>query len=301
MVTCKNPRSSEQKPELDLTPLEALGGVMISQVSVVPFSGRTLRSHFTERFQLTEKLFEQNRRNPDHAHSNAYLEVTLEGGYILYRGPNAQTCQPWTVVYHPAGEVHSNSVPSTGARILIVEIAQQELAWLRGCCRFVEESLTFEGGAPAWLAPRIYREFIHWDEVSPLSIEGLVLELLADILRRKVQASPKGVPEWLRHADELIREKFAKRLTLAGIAHEVGIHPVYLAQEYRRHYKCTVGHRIRQLRIEQASRQISETDLSLVNVALASGFSDQSHFTVAFKNFTGMTPSAYRCISRETK
>jgi len=267
---------------------------MLSEVSVVPFSGKTLRSHSTDRFQLTEKLFKQNGRNPDHAHSNAYLEVTLEGGYTLYRGDKAQTCQPWTVVYHPVGEVHSNSVPSTGVRILIVEIASRELPWIRECCPFAEDSLTFEGGGPAWFAARIYREFTHSDEMSPLVIEGLVLELLADILRRKARTSPKDAPEWLREADELIRTRFAERLTLADIASKVGIHPVHLAQEYRRHYKSTIGHRIRQLRIEQASKQMLESNASLVNVALASGFSDQSHFTVAFKNFTGTTPSAYR-------
>jgi AraC family transcriptional regulator len=55
---------------------------------------------------------------------------------------------------------------------------------------------------------------------------------------------------------------------------------------------------MRQLRIERASRQILQTDLPLVEIALASGFSDQSSFTVAFKNVTGMTPSVYRRISR---
>lgn len=273
---------------------------MFSKVSVVPYSGKTLRSHLATRFRLIEQLFEPNPRNPNHAHSNAYLEVTLEGGYILYRGQKAQTCQPWTILYHPAGEVHSNSVPSTGVRILIIEIASQELSWIRGCCRIAEDSLSFEGGEPAWFAARLYREFKHSDEVSPLVIEGLVLELLADIFRRQAQKSPTGVPEWLSHANELIQTKFAEKITLADIAGQVGIHPVHLAKEYRRRYKLTVGHQIRQLRIDYASKQIMETDLSLVNIALASGFSDQSHFTVAFKNFMGTTPSAYRCISRET-
>jgi AraC family transcriptional regulator len=273
---------------------------MFSNVSVVSFSGKTVRSHCTAGFTLTEKLFEPDRRNSNHAHANAYIEVTLEGGYILYRCHRAQTCQPWTIVYHPAGEVHSHSVPLAGVRILIVEIAQKVLPWIRECCPFAEASLTLEGGGPGWLAARLYREFIHSDEVSPLVVEALALELLADILRRKAQASPKGAPQWLRHADELIRTKFAERLTLADIARVVGIHPVNLAQEYRRRYQHTVGHQIRQLRMDYASKQILQTNSSLADIALASGFSDQSHFTVAFKNFTGTTPSAYRCICRET-
>ena len=272
---------------------------MFSKISVVPFSGKTLRSYSTARFLMTEKLFKQDGRNARHSHSNAYLEVTLEGGYFLHLGDKTQACQPWTIVYHPAGEVHSNSVPPTGVRILIVEIAPQELSWIRDSCRSAQESLTLEGGESAWLAARVYREFSNLDEVSPLVLEGLLLQLLGDILRSKAQQSPKGVQEWLRQANELIRERYAEKLTLADIAREVGIHPVHLAQEYRRRYNCTVGHQIRKLRIQNASKQILETDLPLVSIALASGFSDQSHFTVAFKNVTGTTPSAYRGLSRE--
>jgi AraC family transcriptional regulator len=273
---------------------------MFSDASVVPFSGKTLRSHSTAGFRLTEKLFGPDRRNLNHAHANAYIEVILKGGYILSRHRRPQTCRPWTIVYHPAGEVHSHSFPLAGVRILIVEIAPQALPWIRECCRFAEDSLTLEGGGPGWLAARLYREFIHSDEISPLIVEALALELLADILRSKPPGSPKGAPEWLHHADELIRAKFAERLTLADIAREVGIHPVNLAQEYRRRYQCTVGHQIRKLRLEFASKQISETNLALIDIALASGFSDQSHFTVAFKNFSGTTPSAYRYMCRET-
>lgn len=272
---------------------------MFEKISVVPFAGKTLRSYSTSRFLLTEKFFEQDPRNARHSHSNAYLEVTLEGGYFLHVGERTQMCQPWTVVYHPAGEVHSNSVPSTGVRILIIEIASGELSWIQECCRSAQESLAFKGGEPGWVAARVYREFSNSDEVSPLVLEGLLLELLGNILRNSVPRSPKDGQEWLRRADEFIRSRFAEKLTLADIARAVGVHPVHLAQEYRRRYKCTIGHQIRNLRIQHASKQIVETDLPLVNIALSSGFSDQSHFTVAFKNVTGTTPSAYRGISRE--
>ncbi len=264
--------------------------------SVVPFSGRTIRSHSTAGFRLTEQLFAPDCRNSNHAHANAYVEVTLEGGYALYRGSEVHTCQPWTIVYHPAGEVHSNAVPATGARILIVEITPEKLPWIRECCRGAEDSLTFEGGGSGRFAARLYREFMQSDEVSSLVLEACALELLAEILRPEAPPSHKVAPEWLERADDLIRARFAEKLTLADIAKEVGIHPVNLAQGYRRYYQRTVGHQIRELRIEFASKQMVQTDASLVDIALASGFSDQSHFTVAFRNLMGMTPSAYRSM-----
>lgn len=274
---------------------------MYSTASVVEFSGRTLRSHTTAGFQLTEKIYPADPPNPSHAHAKAYVEVTLKGQYVLHLKNKTQVCQPWTMVYHPAGEVHSHCVSPSGARILIIEIASQELRWIRECCAFAEDSLAFEGGKPAWFAARVYREFLHSDSVSPMILEGLALELLAEILRGQASETIKRIPDWLVRADEMIRARYLERLTLSDIAQEVGIHPVNLAQEYRRRFKYTVGNKIRQLRIEHATGQILRTNLPLVEIALASGFSDQSSFTVTFKQITGMTPSAYRRISRPTK
>ena len=43
-----------------------------------------------------------------------------------------------------------------------------------------------------------------------------------------------------------------------------------------------------------AQRALLETNDSLAEVALASGFADQSHFTRAFRTITGASPGAWR-------
>ena len=58
---------------------------------------------------------------------------------------------------------------------------------------------------------------------------------------------------------------------------------------------------LRRLRLGIASRTLVFTKHSLVDVALASGFADQSHFTREFKRYFGRTPRAYReHYTRET-
>jgi AraC family transcriptional regulator len=46
--------------------------------------------------------------------------------------------------------------------------------------------------------------------------------------------------------------------------------------------------------VEFAGRQLATSALPLVEVALAAGFSDQSHFTKIFKRQMGMTPAEYQ-------
>lgn len=75
------------------------------------------------------------------------------------------------------------------------------------------------------------------------------------------------------------------------------MHPVYLASEFRRRFVLTVGEYVRRLRIDYACGEISAREnVSLAEIALATGFSSQSHFSKTFKRVTGMTPLEYRSL-----
>lgn len=49
-----------------------------------------------------------------------------------------------------------------------------------------------------------------------------------------------------------------------------------------------------QVRLEKASRLIDDSDARLIDVAYQLGFSDPSHFTRAFKSWTGLAPRQFR-------
>jgi AraC family transcriptional regulator len=51
---------------------------------------------------------------------------------------------------------------------------------------------------------------------------------------------------------------------------------------------------VRKLRVEQARRDLLATDQPLSTIALATGFTDQAHFSRVFKQLTGLTPGAFR-------
>jgi AraC-like DNA-binding protein len=80
------------------------------------------------------------------------------------------------------------------------------------------------------------------------------------------------------------------RLYWFGRELAVGVHPVYLASAFRRHYRCSIGEYKRRLRVEFICGEIARSDAPLSQVALAAGYSDQAHFSRSFKRFAGMTP-----------
>jgi len=93
---------------------------------------------------------------------------------------------------------------------------------------------------------------------------------------------------------DLLTERCTAAFTLAGLAAEADVHPGHLADAFRRHFGCTVGAHVRRQRVALACRHLAGSEAPLADIALLTGFADQSHFTRTFKRQIGLTPAAYR-------
>jgi AraC family transcriptional regulator len=102
------------------------------------------------------------------------------------------------------------------------------------------------------------------------------------------------VPSWLLRIREMLQEQEHPRLTLAELSRCVGRHPVQISRQFRHHFACTISEYMRRVRIARAQALLHCRDLEVAEIALACGFSDQSHFTTAFRRLTGMPPHRYR-------
>jgi AraC family transcriptional regulator len=104
-----------------------------------------------------------------------------------------------------------------------------------------------------------------------------------------------GLTAWQeRRAKELLSADPSVSLRLADLAKECGLS----ASQFGRAFRKSVGmppHRwMLQQRIERAKVLLRAGETSLTGVALACGFSDQSHFTRCFSAWTGMSPGLWR-------
>ena len=91
-----------------------------------------------------------------------------------------------------------------------------------------------------------------------------------------------------------MQESFKEQISLAEIAEFIQIHPVHLAQTFRRFRHTTIGNYLRELRLQNAQKELLETKKSLSEIAMDNGFSDQSHLSRLFKQKTGVSPKEYR-------
>ena len=261
-----------------------------------PVLGKVKRRELAD-FSLVESVYPASSVMARHTHELAHISIVLRGAYAERYGRKNRLAEPSILVIHPPDEDHSVEFKSAGARVFSIHLKPLWLERVRDYSKILDSPADFSGGYPASLALRLYQEFRAMDEVAPLMIESLALEIIAATARRATPTEEK-TPRWLEQARELLHATFAGQVTLAGVAETVGVHPVYLASRFRKHYRCTVGEYVRRLRIEAACREVSVSDMPLSEIAAAVGFYDQSHFTNVFKRHTGMTPAQYRAAFR---
>ena len=196
----------------------------------------------------------------------------------------------------PAGEVHANHYDREGCLSLVIEIKPPRLESITSYSKVFDQFSLNSGTAFSILLTRIYKEILVMDTASPLAMEGLTLELLSDLSRSSNQVAKHGRPRWLSQAFDYVHAHFTEAIRLNDIAKSIGVHPVHLARTFRKSYGLTVGEQVRALRIEFACTLLSTSDTPLAEIASATGFSDQAHFSKIFKQHTGTTPSQYRRI-----
>lgn len=254
------------------------------------FYGETLRQQDAGGFRLSQTRYLPGSALPRHTHASHYFCFVLSGSYKESYDRRTRSCDPSTILYHPAGEIHAQSFETSTVDLFRIEVNPARLQYSS------LDSRDFRGGYSVVLAQRIYHEFREPDSVSQLAIEGLVLELIATLARssRNRTNDFRKPQRWLSHAHDLIKSRYLEPLTLGDIAAAVGVHPVTLAREFRRRYGCTVGQLVRCERINFARQELVKPDASLAEIAIAAGFCDQSHFAKTFKKLVGMTPFCYR-------
>jgi len=269
----------------------------IGTCPVTDAAGSTVRRRDIGGFSVTEGLYSEGDSLPRHCHANPYLTLILSGTYSERHAHREYQRNEAGLHLLPAGEGHENQFGTITRllRIKIEPVAVQRLGNEHPEC--LSEPRELSGPLCSWLANRMIREFKAEDDIAPLAMEGVLLELLAESARASTQTPGSGAPSWLRRVRESLEDSYLHTPSLAELAAIAQVHPVHLSREFHRHYRMTVGEYIRKRRVEHASKLLSGSDLTMAEIAKTCGFSDQSHFCALYKKHYGITPAKFRDLS----
>ena len=100
--------------------------------------------------------------------------------------------------------------------------------------------------------------------------------------------------EQLAAAVRYAETHLSQRLSPGDLATRAGMSPYQLDRRIRRVFGMSTGQWLIKLRMDTAERLLRESNRSIVEVALETGYADQSAFARQFKTSTGLTPRDYR-------
>jgi len=233
------------------------------------------------------------RQVPVHSHAHMFLSLLLQGGYQEWVGDRHLAYAPLTAVFHPENLEHRDEITAPDSVFFIVEIDPALLGGRERRRSELSSVRDLSGGPAVWALLRLF-DAVRGARRDALEGEEPVTEILDELVG--ASAAP-GAPRWLGRVEAALRDGLREPVSLRGLADVAGVHPTHAARVFRRHHGCTMRAYLHRLRVLHASRLIAR-DAGLAEVALDSGFCDQSHMTHVFQAVTGMTPSAYRRLAR---
>jgi AraC family transcriptional regulator len=247
-----------------------------------------------EAFTISKVRYRAGSRTPLHANEQALLVFVEVGDYLKKVGTKNLSCDKGSILFIPAEQPQADAFGPSETSCLLVDCSAPLLRRLQESGAGVDDAKFLCGARFSSFGSELAHELKHMDCVSGLVFEGLVLSIFANSFRTRSCSSGPHVPRWLLEAKDLLHDYRSESITMEAIAREVRVNPSYLSHEFRRFFRIPPGEYLRNIRVEFAAKQLTETDLPLAEIAMEAGFADQAHFSRTFRRITHMTPLQFR-------
>jgi AraC family transcriptional regulator len=258
------------------------------------FYGGVLSATRSRGLSLAETTYAPGFEVPLHEHATPFICVAVDGSFREEYERRSWELSAGSMFYHPGPGAHAERFGRRGGRCFVAQMGGE---WLDGVgargLRAPERFIPGIGDRSASLALQASRAFRSADTASELDVEGVLVELLAELMRAH-RPPERRTPRWLVRATEMVHARYLEPIALSDLAAEVDVHPSHLARSFSRFNGCSVGELVRRLRLEHARSLLEGSERGLSDVALTAGFADQSHLSRSFKRRFGVTPGEYR-------
>jgi AraC family transcriptional regulator len=246
---------------------------------------------------------ECRHRSAEECATATHLVFPYRGLFLRHVGSTQSVADANHVLLFNAGQDYQVSHPATGgdaclslsiSQPLLRELAPAELLQRRDEPVFHGQSLRIDGRAQVLVA--LLRHSLHHCNIEPLEAESLALTLVCRSLGPRTAHAPGASHARQRLVDRaklLLASDLTRRWTLAEIAADVGGSAVYLTQAFQQVEGMPLYRYHLHLRLAHALDRIADCE-DVAALALDLGFSSHSHFSAAFRQAYGRTPTAFR-------
>jgi AraC family transcriptional regulator len=230
-----------------------------------------------------------------------HLVFPYRGTYVQHTGRAEAVAEPNQIVFINEDEAYRVSHPVEGGDAsLSIRLDTPTLLYLQVKGRPAFNRLRLRLDAHVQVLTTLIRHRLTRGVIETLEAESLVLELLRPALSgcsSRAAAGSIGRRKLVDRAKLVLASDLGRRWTLAAVAADVGVSPVYLTQVFQQVEGLPLYRYQLQLRLARALDLLGD-NAGLTSLALDLGFSSHSHFSAAFKRAYGQTPSAFQLSAR---
>jgi AraC family transcriptional regulator len=141
----------------------------------------------------------------------------------------------------------------------------------------------------------------HPDQANQLFVDHVLLAVGVHVARTYGGMRPMsrpargGLAPWQeRRAREFLLDNIKSGVALREVARECGVSVGHFSHAFRRTLGVAPHKWLIEQRVVLSKEKLRDDGLSLSDVAMECGFSDQSHLTRAFREIVGVSPGAWR-------
>jgi AraC-like DNA-binding protein len=231
------------------------------------------------------------------------LVFPYRGVYVRHVGYDQTVAEANQVLFFNTSESYRVSHPVPGGdgslTVVISEPQLRELApvtFLRAGAMLAFRRQRLRIDARAQVLVALLRHSLHSNIAEPLEAESLALTLVRRVLGARTTHAAGASTGRQRLVDRVklvLASDLARRWTLAEIAAEVRGSPVYLTQVFQQVEGLPLYRYQLRLRLARALDLLGQYD-DLTTLSLDLGFSSHSHFSAAFRQAYGRSPTEFK-------
>lgn len=250
---------------------------------------------------------------PAHWHMGIEIIMPLKNCYTVMLHKEPIMLNERDIVIINTGIIHGLKAPDWGERIII----QFDIALLNILKEFetmlfmMPSTMVFRESDENGIYPVIYRNLKNiveeYDENKPFHeafIYSRLIEIYGELARRELyrkeilRTDDTGkqlgyIGAMLRTCD-YINHHFMDNITLEQAASVSGFSKFHFTRVFKQFMSMTFYEYLNQKRIQQAMMLLRNNEMSIMDIAMESGFNSISSFNRTFKGVHGRSPSSYR-------
>jgi AraC-like DNA-binding protein len=255
---------------------------------------KTTKLSVLDGLELKEAIF-QKHSFPNHFHDTYCIRLMEMGLEFQLTESNPLIAHAGSILILNPNEVHSNKNYDNDCWKYRTIFVNEEVV------SYVREIMQLKISAPIFFTNQIINDRFLFSKILDFhnSISNNSTELLFEIIaflikNYRMERKVDPYSNWIvTDAQTYLQANFSKKITLDALASMYKINKFHFIRIFKKHTGLTPISYAVLHRVIHAKKLIVD-NLPMINVAIDSGFYDQSHFNHYFRQYIGVSPLEYR-------